>query len=609
MPDSDSTVSVLLSPEIPKHFGSAIPLTRDLRRSLSSQARILPLSFGRSEPRTELHVTDGGDYRQLMEICIKRLQNLTFAENNLKLNKTLCLALVLRVLEAWKVVEGRAADLLELTPILKQLYSVVKRVEILVEDCSNEQWLNGVVTLAETKEHFVEISFDLEWWTSVLQCVLLDDGRVLLPDPIPIQGDQGIFTKASACWEPTLFEEEACEDRRVLLSKLDNVIMKKDIFWVRRLFLEVKRGIWNPHDCSALATWLQTWISRRVPDSENLTTPDTESLTESLTVLDTKNLTVPTGEIMSRKRFSRSSSGKWICEKRPPQFKQRLFFDNMFGMGSLGVVTRVSWLDHIFALKLHHGAIPITNVLHHIEDTTFRHPNVLALLCLWMDTNQTSLLLEHMDGDLSNLINRRLETSGTGTPFTLLQAVDIMMQVARAMRYLHSRGVSHGDLKPLNILWKARNMDGPMGDGYVNVKVVDFGLAKLNEYKHQASIGSTTYRAPEVMEDGKTKPEEGFAPKAAADVYSFAIVCFEILTGKLPFADTEQEYGRRKMHDPEPGFLPQELCPKYLRSCLLKCWDLVTTRRPSFPQICEVLLHAQNYLLGLKHNVQCLSIG
>jgi serine/threonine protein kinase len=184
------------------------------------------------------------------------------------------------------------------------------------------------------------------------------------------------------------------------------------------------------------------------------------------------------------------------------------------------------------------------------------------------------------------------------------------MQVARAMRYLHSRGVSHGDLKPLNILWKARKMDGPMGDGYVNVKVVDFGLAKLNDYKHQASIGSTTYRAPEVMVDGKTiRPDEEFAPKVAADVYSFAIVCSEILTGKLPFAETEWEYDRRKMHEPEPGFLPQELCPKYLRSCLLKCWDLEPTRRPSFPQICEVLLHAQNNILGLKHNVQCLSIG
>jgi serine/threonine protein kinase len=77
--------------------------------------------------------------------------------------------------------------------------------------------------------------------------------------------------------------------------------------------------------------------------------------------------------------------------------------------------------------------------------------------------------MELLDENLHDLIQRK----PLDAPFELLEAIDIMLQIAEGMLYLHQNKVIHRDLKSMNIL--------VMCGEHVSIKVVDFGLSKIKE--------------------------------------------------------------------------------------------------------------------------------
>lgn len=91
-----------------------------------------------------------------------------------------------------------------------------------------------------------------------------------------------------------------------------------------------------------------------------------------------------------------------------------------------------------------------------------------------------------------------------------------LLDTAKGMAYLHSKGIMHGDLKACNVL-----LQNLHGEGDQVAKISDFGLATvlLNGATHRstASMGTITHMAPEVLRSGHVS--------CAADVYSFAILC------------------------------------------------------------------------------------
>lgn len=112
----------------------------------------------------------------------------------------------------------------------------------------------------------------------------------------------------------------------------------------------------------------------------------------------------------------------------------------------------------------------------------------------------------HPEEQLQNYIN------------ALLTALDI----ARAMMYLHNLRIVHGDLKAENVLLKS---DAADPRGFV-CKVGDFGLSRfLAEDTHIETFtcGTITHMPPELLKGGVLTP--------AADVYSFAILMWELLAG------------------------------------------------------------------------------
>ncbi|MBC7279402.1 protein kinase [Nocardioides sp.] len=118
----------------------------------------------------------------------------------------------------------------------------------------------------------------------------------------------------------------------------------------------------------------------------------------------------------------------------------------------------------------------------------------------------------------------RLEKQGR---FTVEEASEAMVQVARTLTAVHASGIIHRDIKPSNLVYD--------GDG--RIRVLDFGIAQLAN--HQAErltstrhvMGSLPYISPEQAADTVVGP--------ASDIYALGCVCFELLTGRAPYAGSE----------------------------------------------------------------------
>ena len=97
--------------------------------------------------------------------------------------------------------------------------------------------------------------------------------------------------------------------------------------------------------------------------------------------------------------------------------------------------------------------------------------------------------------------------------------------------------------------------------------------------------------APEVLDELE---RSGFSSRYTekGDVYSFAMICFELLTGKVPF---EENHLHRNIKAGERPLFPYP-SPKYLVSLIRKCWQTEPTQRPGFSSICRILRCTKKFL-------------
>ncbi|CAK9261684.1 unnamed protein product [Sphagnum jensenii] len=210
-----------------------------------------------------------------------------------------------------------------------------------------------------------------------------------------------------------------------------------------------------------------------------------------------------------------------------------------------------------------------------------------------MDGN-VCIVMEKMRGDLRTLINVNMKHLDDGCmPLGYNETVAMMLEVAQGMEDLHGCDLIHADLKASNILvctehdvegGKVERGDEKKFEIYFRVKIADFDTS-------DGIWGTGFWRAPEVLQ-AQVRGAKTPSLSPAADVYSYGMLCYELLTGKIPF---DKECGRSDYDFVVSGRRPQ--LPAHLnlsmKELLSSCWRANPQHRPGWTWIIETLKKEQ----------------
>ncbi|MCL4819927.1 MAG: protein kinase [Vicinamibacteria bacterium] len=171
---------------------------------------------------------------------------------------------------------------------------------------------------------------------------------------------------------------------------------------------------------------------------------------------------------------------------------------------------------------------------------TLHHPNVIRILDRGEIDGIPFFTMERVEGET---LAQRLRREGALPDHEVRR---ILLAVAEALDYGHSKGVVHRDLKPSNVLL---GRDG-------TVKVTDYGIARARRFEGMtatgAFLGSPDYAAPEMI--------EGREIDARADLYALGVIAYEMLAGRRPF-EADAPFAVLRLHMSEAPRPLRELVP------------------------------------------------
>jgi serine/threonine-protein kinase len=194
---------------------------------------------------------------------------------------------------------------------------------------------------------------------------------------------------------------------------------------------------------------------------------------------------------------------------------------------------------------------------------SLNHSNIAAIYGLEESTGRSFLVMELVPGET---LVRQIEKG----PIPVEDALTVAAQIAGALEAAHEKGITHRDLKPANI---KQTSDG-------TVKVLDFGLAKMSESVTAVSASDSPTLPIDATQAGVImgtaaymSPEQalGKAVDKRADIWSFGVVLYELLTGQRLFTGEDISEVLAKVIRDEPNLdaIPNDVRP-LLRRCLEK---------------------------------------
>jgi serine/threonine protein kinase len=479
-------------------------------------------------------------------------------DKKLELNKSQCKYLSQELQESVKFLrlEGVLQKLMfrsskhSQSKALLQLYSVVKRAENLVHQCrykGNSAWPTQALTLFHVKYDALDVLVHLRWWASILSMLIeqsktTEDCKLERVKAANREFEQGLTGHEK-------LEEAAREDKNHLEHKVRVEIEK---------IKSESPGLTRKRDGVRYLLLLQ--VQALLTGKDEHSTPQPNELRRNAVV----------------------------------------------GQGSSGVVTRVTWCGCDCILKEYD--------VFKLEDSEVsslkkcNHPHIVRFFRYWKDWRaekfKFKILMESMERDLDRHIESQKSKTKQVRPFSEPVAIDIMLQVINAIWHMHDKGIVHGDLKPKNVLVHSGGVLPELSYlGYVHVKLGDFGIAKedmmtSNEGALTHNAGTTLYRAPELASKEYIEPGGTRKFPRKIDLWSFGIMCSQILTGQQPFTEIEVTKLQAHLERGERPSIPDD-CPDYLRFCMESCWKKHPENRPRSSDMWRMLRVAQLRSLGL----------
>jgi streptogramin lyase/tRNA A-37 threonylcarbamoyl transferase component Bud32 len=203
------------------------------------------------------------------------------------------------------------------------------------------------------------------------------------------------------------------------------------------------------------------------------------------------------------------------------------------------------------------------------------HPNIVKIMERGQFEQKLYIVMELLEG---KTLTKKIEEE---EKIDLKEALDIIIQVADALKKIHSKNIVHRDLKPDNVMLVEK-------EGKRNfVKLLDFGLART---EHQTRItqtgtvlGTLNYMAPEQISHGEFS--------LASDVYSLGVICYETLTRKVPFPGGKMTDIMRKILNDTPTepihYRPD--MPTEFNVLIMQMIEKESGRRPTVEEVMEKL--------------------
>ncbi|KAJ3371222.1 hypothetical protein HDU91_005493 [Kappamyces sp. JEL0680] len=250
------------------------------------------------------------------------------------------------------------------------------------------------------------------------------------------------------------------------------------------------------------------------------------------------------------------------------------------GFGSFGEVYEGEWEGRKVAIKKSVKQLYSETLVKEIEAEAdkwymLRHPNILPLWGVCINTDYPFLVMPLMrNGSVLDYLYRN---PGLAIGTRLL----LMRDIAFALKYLHTTGLVHGDLKVLPLaLMQADNV---LIDDDGNALVTDFGLSK---FKHSTSTmrktGAVRWIAPELYKRSAVQGE-------MSDMFAYAMTCYQILTGRVPFFEQhDDDIVKDWIKDGEEPTRTDDI-PDLVWTMLTTCWTQKPYERPNFSTVSDTL--------------------
>lgn len=283
--------------------------------------------------------------------------------------------------------------------------------------------------------------------------------------------------------------------------------------------------------------------------------------------------------LVNRQKKDPSTSNAEGSRPFHPEFEipfSDLKFDDKLSEGGYGIVYKGRWQETKVAIKQIKVEIVQQQKLDEFKNEcavmeVIRHPNIVQYLGACTKRPDLCIVLEYCDrGSLWQVLHdKKIKMTWE---FRKRLALDI----AKGVYYLHTRNppILHRDLKSLNVVL----------DRACNAKLADFGWTRQKAKKMTAKIGTYQWMAPEVI--------AAFKYSEKADVFSYGIILWELLTRKPPYygidgTEVSLKVVKEDFRPPVPK--DEKNYPAEFVDLMKRCWEREPSQRPYFDEIIEEL--------------------